>query len=82
MTVDTVDQTFLTYKRIYASLRLTKQIAESSDPTLQKLYKNIPFWGKSAAEFKPQMISTTAEFNDVMVLSLFAAFEWFPGSRN
>jgi hypothetical protein len=75
MKADTVDQTFLTYKLIYASLRLTKQIAESSDYTLQTLYKNLPLWGKKGAEFEPQMVSTITKFNDVMVLALFAAFE-------
>jgi hypothetical protein len=75
MKADSVDQTFLTYKLIYASLRLTKQIAESPDSTLQTLYRNLPLWGKKGAAFEPQMVSTITEFNDVMVLALFAAFE-------
>jgi hypothetical protein len=75
MTADTVNQTFLTYQLIRASLNITEQIAESSDPTIKALYKNIPFWEKSATDFDSQMVSTTTEFKDIMVLALFAAFE-------
>jgi hypothetical protein len=75
MKTDTVDQTFFTYVLIYASLQATQYIAESSDPVIQKFYNNIPFWGKNGAAFESQMISTVAEFDDVMVLALFAAFE-------
>jgi hypothetical protein len=75
MKVDTVDQTFSTYKLIYASLRAIQDIAESSEPVIQKFYKNIPFWGKNSADFDSQMIFTVTEFDDVMVLALFAAFE-------
>ncbi|MDR1400021.1 MAG: hypothetical protein LBJ41_08885 [Treponema sp.] len=75
MTVDTVNQTFFTYELIQASLYVTKQIVESTDPAVRVVHKNTPFEGKSAAEFEPQMISTVAEFDDVMVLALFAAFE-------
>jgi hypothetical protein len=75
MIADTINQTFLTYQRIRASLNITEQIAESSDPTIKALYKSIPFWEKSATDFDSQMVSTTTEFKDIMVLALFAAFE-------
>jgi hypothetical protein len=75
MKADTVDQTFFTYKLIYASLQVTQNISKSSDLVIQKLYKNIPFWGKNGADFDSQMISAVAEFDDVIVLALFAAFE-------
>jgi hypothetical protein len=69
MKADTIDQPFFTYKLIYAALQATQNIAESSEPAIQKLYKNIPFGGKNGADFDSQMISTVAEFDDAIVLS-------------
>ncbi|MDR3170352.1 MAG: hypothetical protein LBU17_01850 [Treponema sp.] len=75
MKADTVNQTFLNYKVIYASLQVTKKIEESSDAVIRALHKKTPFGGKSLVEFEAQIDSAITEFNDVMVLALFAAFE-------
>jgi hypothetical protein len=56
-------------------LRVTKRIVESSDQRIRALHKGTLFWGKQIAEFEPQRVVILAEFNDTMVLSLFAAFE-------
>jgi hypothetical protein len=73
MTVDTVNQTFLTYLLIRASLNVTEQIAESSDPTIKSLYKSIPFWEKSATDFDSQMVSTTTEFKVIFRYTLYSS---------
>jgi hypothetical protein len=48
---------------------------ESSEQTIRTFHKGTVFWGKQADEFEPQMLSMVAEFDDIMVLALFAAFE-------
>jgi hypothetical protein len=75
MKADTLHEVYATYKAIDDSLHVTKRIVESSNQSIRALHKGTLFWGKRATEFEPQMVSIVAEFNDIMVLALFAAFE-------